>query len=58
MSIFNDIIDGIFVVLKGLKDEDDIFLKIVEVVKNGVLKFIIEKNFILIVKVFENILKF
>ncbi|WP_429979865.1 hypothetical protein, partial [Mycoplasmopsis bovis] len=30
LSILNDIIDGIFTALKGLKDEDDILSKIAE----------------------------
>lgn len=47
-----------FIVLKEFKDNDDVFIKIVEVVKNGVFKFISNGNVILIVKVFDNIFKF
>ncbi|MFZ8240581.1 SGNH/GDSL hydrolase family protein, partial [Mycoplasmopsis bovis] len=58
LSILNDIIDGIFTALKGLKDEDDILSKIAEAAKNGALKFITDNNSISIAKVFDNIPKF
>ncbi len=58
LSILNDIIDGIFTALKGLKDKDDIVSKIAEAAKNGALKFITDKNSISIAKVFDNIPKF
>lgn len=58
LSILNDIIDGIFTALKGLKDKDDIVSKIAEAAKNGALKFITDSNSISIAKVFDNIPKF